>query len=259
MAPEGLLLPWLRPVGQWTFAWIWYTFISAVEIILCLAWLCSLGQPSGVGLRFAECSAQVRWYFWAFLRGGSSVTPRSPWCSLCLQTVNKCQYSLLTHVWCLLRCAVLGSSPRQPLFQAQIFLPLDGRGSSRQGMTSPQSRCYREGLSEGWDPSSVGWLFGKPAWPSLPGRGSRPAGSAGPPLPSPCVPRDAVWAHATSRKSWGLGGTISRTSGNLGGKGNEWLLGVWLRACNPSSHPAMPTKVALWACFLQKWRQRSNT
>lgn len=158
---------------------------------------------------------------------------------------------------CLLCCA--GLQPTATTSPGPDFSFFWWQRQQQAGMDSPQSCCYREGLSEGWDPSSVGWLFWKPAWPSPPGHGSRSAGSAGPPLPSPCVPRDAVWAHATSRKSWGLWGTISRTSGNLGGKGNEWLLGVWLRACNPSSHPAMPTEVALWACFFQKWRQHSNT
>lgn len=43
-----------------------------------------------------------------------------------------------------------------------------------------------------------------------------------------------------------------------GGKGSEWLLGVWLQACEPASQPAMSTKAALWAYFSQKWRQRSN-
>lgn len=74
------------------------------------------------------------------------------------------------------RC-MLGSSPRQLLFQALIFLPFDRRGSGRQENQQPRVVLRSGRLSKGWNPSSVGWLLGEPAWPSSPGRGNRPTSS----------------------------------------------------------------------------------
>lgn len=99
---------------------------------------------------------------------------------------------------------------------------LIAEAAAGRGITSPQSCCRREGLSKGWNPASVGWLLWKPAWRIAPTHGSRPTGSAGPLLPSPWHARGCCVSSCYIRKSRGLWGAISRTSGNMGRK-RQWV------------------------------------
>lgn len=84
--------------------------------------------------------------------------PRSSRCSLCLQTVNKHQYLLLTDVWVsAVLCWALAHSNH--FSRPRIFFLLMAETAVGRRKTSPQSCCYKEGLSKGWVPSSAGWLF----------------------------------------------------------------------------------------------------
>lgn len=170
--------------------------------------------------------------------------PRSSRCSLCLQTVNKCQYLLLTDVWV---SAVLcwALAPSNHFSRRRIFFLLMAETAVGRGKTSPQSCCYREGLSKGWDLSSVGWLFQKPAWPTPPGHGSRPSGSAGLLLPSPCEPPLLCELSCIQEEP----GPLGHNRHNFRNLGEEKSESGYLEFSSgpaippPHSQPAMPAKV----------------
>ena len=67
--------------------------------------------------------------------------------------------------------------------------------AAADGMTSPESSCYREGLSKCWNPSSLGRLLWKLAWPSPSGHGSRPTGSVVGVSPWACFSFCLFWPY----------------------------------------------------------------
>lgn len=134
----------------------------------------------------------------------------------------------------------------------RFFSLLMAETAAGRGITSPWSWCHREGLSKGWNQSSVGWLLGKSAWPRPPGRGGRPPGSAGPLLPSPRRARSCCVSSCYSQEERGPSGRNQQNFRKLRvEKATSGYLGVWLRACNSSRQPAVPTEVALRAHFVK--------
>ena len=74
----------------------------------------------------------------------------------------------------------------------------------------------------------------------------------GPSVKPVCAQNCCVSSRYISGRAGASGAQSAELQEPWGGKGSEWLLGVWLQACEPASQPAMSTKAALWAYFSQK-------
>ena len=144
--------------------WSWYMLVSAEGTVLCLVWF----RPTlWIGLGFGEYSAQAMWYFWLFLWGWSSITPKAP------DAASICRWSITGHTrsWrmsgCLPSCA--GLWPWAAPLPGPDFSSPDGRGGSRQGndqlmVILLQGGTFRVGTQALW----AGFLESQPGpvlWP----------------------------------------------------------------------------------------------